>query len=609
MHVRTALLVLVASLGVAMHALAIEPADPDLSPEARRVLEYLTSVYGRKTLTAVSRYGGGPAAVLHMTGREPAISGTDICGFARKDSDQYHATVKGTVAQCLRWWQEKGGLLTLHYHWGLPGDPEGTAWGDKNRNERVRIDLAKATTPGTDEHRAVLADLRVTADYLKQLADAGVPVLWRPLHEIDGNWFWWTDPETPENTAALWRMMFDYFVKERGLHNLIWVYNAAHVTHGLKKRDATLDDEIAYRRRFYPGDRYVDIASIDTYSNPKLGWGAPWDDARRRAFELMERVAPDKMLAVGEDAALINPDVVQKEGPGWLYCLAWFAGGKSNPPDWMQKTFNHDAMLTLDELPLLADRNVAPNVRITEPADGAAPARPNVRLEGVAGDRNGNLKSVTVHALRGPWLNWFLRGDDDVGRLLPDATRLGEARLGSDGHWTFTWENAPAGYHNLVAFARDADGAVACSNAVRLTLGIENLARGRPVTASSTSPHGGPLEEAVDGDPLTMWWSDHEKPDPQWLAVDLGSVRTVGGVSVTWWKAYARSWAVQVSEDGRAWREVGAVKGKNNFYGDSDLIRFEPVRARHVRLHFAERAVTWQAYTVFEFAVYEAIPQ
>jgi mannan endo-1,4-beta-mannosidase len=65
----------------------------------------------------------------------------------------------------------------------------------------------------------------VTADYLKQLADARVPVLWRPLHEIDGSWFWWTDAETPENTAALWRLMFDYFVNERELHNLIWVYN------------------------------------------------------------------------------------------------------------------------------------------------------------------------------------------------------------------------------------------------------------------------------------------------------------------------------------------------------------------------------------------------
>ena len=238
-----------------------------------------------------------------------------------------------------------------------------------------------------------------------------------------------------------------------------------------------------------------------------------------------------------------------------------------------------------------------------------SPRAPRRRVRILPRCRNENLKSVSIHALNGPWRNWFLRGDANVARLLPDATRLGEARLGPGGRWAFTWENAPAGYHNLVAFARDADGAVACSNAVRLTLGIENLARGRPVTASSTSQHGGPLAEAVDGNPQTMWWSDHEKPDPQWLAVDLGSVRTVGGVSVTWWKAYARSCAVQVSEDGQARQEVAAVQGRNNSFGDSDLVRFAPVPARHVRLHCTERAVTWQAYTVFEFAVYEGIPQ
>ncbi len=76
--------------------------------------------------------------------------------------------------------------MSLHYHWGMPGDPTNTAWGDKNRDERKRIDLARVLTPGTEEHKNTIADLSVTADYLRQLCDARVPVLWRPLHEIDG---------------------------------------------------------------------------------------------------------------------------------------------------------------------------------------------------------------------------------------------------------------------------------------------------------------------------------------------------------------------------------------------------------------------------------------
>ncbi len=584
-------------------SLALEPADPDLMPEARRLLDYLESQYGREILTGISRFGGGPPAVLHRTGREPAVSGTDIYGFHTKFGEQYHSVVRGVVADCTRWWHQKGGIVTLHYHWGKPGDADGSAWVGGARGTG-RLDLARAATPGTEEHDVFIQDLSVTADYLQQLADAKVPVLWRPFHEIDGGWFWWTDAKTPENTAALWRAMFDYLVKERGLHNLIWVYNAAHRANALG-RDATFEENVAHRRRFYPGAAYVDIASIDTYANRDLGWGAPQDDARRRAHELMEQVSPGKILAIAEDSALVNPDVAQEEGPSWLYCLAWFAGDA----DWMRHAYRHEHMLTLDELPLLVEHNVMPNVRIEGPADGAVLDGPNVELEGRASDRNGNLEGVTIHALSGPWLNWFERGDAAVAEAIPEGTRLGEAQVEPGGRWTFTWRGAPAGYHNLVAFARDAAGAVACSNGVRVTVGIGNLARGRLVSASSTSEHGGELDDAVDGDPNTMWWSDKAQPDPQWLAVDLGSARTVGGVSVTWWKAYARAYTVQVSSDGSQWREVAGIENRRNHPGDSDLIRFEPVQARHVRLHCTGRAVDWQAYTVFELGIYEAIPE
>ena len=105
------------------------------------------------------------------------------------------------------------------------------------------------------------------------------------------------------------------------------------------------------------------------------------------------------------------------------------AGGKSNPPDWMRKTFHHDHMLTLDELPLLVQGNVAPNVRISEPADGLEVRGPDVQLSGFASDRNTNLKSVTLHALGGPWRNWFLRSDADVVKAFEPSTLLGEAKL------------------------------------------------------------------------------------------------------------------------------------------------------------------------------------
>ncbi|MGQ9592498.1 MAG: discoidin domain-containing protein [Planctomycetota bacterium] len=132
---------------------------------------------------------------------------------------------------------------------------------------------------------------------------------------------------------------------------------------------------------------------------------------------------------------------------------------------------------------------------------------------------------------------------------------------------------------------------------------------GAKATASSTSKYGGPPEAAIDGDPNSMWWSDKDQPDPQWLMVDLGVERTVGGVGVASWKAYAKDYTVEVSTDARSWHEAARVEGRSNWLGDMDVLRVKSIPARYVRLHCTTPAVTWQDHTVYEFGVYESIPE
>jgi mannan endo-1,4-beta-mannosidase len=132
-------------------------------------------------------------------------------------------------------------------------------------------------------------------------------------------------------------------VKERKLHNLIWVYSAGVHAGGLKqalkkageKREPTLEEEIAFRKRYYPGDNYVDIAGIDIY--PGSGYGQPTEDVYPKAFQIMQQVAPDKMLAMCESGVPLNPDLMQKDGPKWLYNLQWFEGEVA----WDQKVYSH----------------------------------------------------------------------------------------------------------------------------------------------------------------------------------------------------------------------------------------------------------------------------
>jgi mannan endo-1,4-beta-mannosidase len=334
--------------GIAGWTSAAEPSNRDLTPEARAVLDYLEAVYGKQVVTGIS--GTKNAETVHrLTGKHPAILAIDISGWNSPTwGNSYTSVVERYTEQIEAWWKA-GGIVTVQFHWKHPMKPNGTAWVGKHGKNPPSgpLDLAKAVRPGTEEHKAVMRDLGKTADYLERLRDARVPILWRPLHEIDGGWFWWTDREKPENTAALWRLIFDYYVKERKLNNLIWVYNA-----GLKSAAKGKDvEQIEFRKRYYPGAKYVDISGIDIYTNDYYGWKPYQESSYPKAFRIMEQVSPGKMLALSESGAIPNPDMMAKDGPKWLYCLPWWADNKNNPADWVKTTYRHPLMITREQLP------------------------------------------------------------------------------------------------------------------------------------------------------------------------------------------------------------------------------------------------------------------
>ena len=76
--------------------------------------------------------------------------------------------------------------------------------------------------PNSADYKLLLRDMDAIAVQLQKFSDAGVPVLWRPLHEAEGGWFWW-GAKGPEPFKKLWRLMYDRFTNVHHLHNLIWV--------------------------------------------------------------------------------------------------------------------------------------------------------------------------------------------------------------------------------------------------------------------------------------------------------------------------------------------------------------------------------------------------
>jgi len=538
--------------GAAAPVAAMEPANPKLNATASKVLDYLESVHQKKMLCGYNVYVHTPDD-FEQTGKQAAVWGRDIRWLSKKP---------GEVAQHAK---RHGYILTLHWHWDFNGD---SAWQSKRKK---KVDMAQLVTPGTPEHAQVMKELARAADTLQVFEDADVPVLWRPLHEIDGGWFWWTDKKTPANTAKLWRMMFDYFTRQRKLDNLIWVYSA-----GVGKTKT-----LEYRRGFYPGAKYVDISGIDIY-----GVDFRKDVEKYWAYyNVMAKVSPGKMLALGECDAVPDPDKTRAgKLPKWLYALPWWGTpSRRRPPDWALMTMRHDFVVTLDEMPALGSGPIAPHVGILEPRDDGsawfADKPPVFKVRAI--DRDGSVRRVT-----------FLADGKPIGTV-------------AAAPYTLTWTNARAGCYDVTARAEDDAGLKTTSNTIRVSVGMVDLARGKPVVASS----GDTPKSAVDGSYFTSWSA--AKSDAAWLYVDLGAVRKIDRVNLLWgWKIHPSAFTVDVAraEPGKPGSWTAVHKATDRPYETweaTDRIRFDPAEARYVRVSAAKRAgrQRWSGYKLMALEV------
>ncbi|GHG99785.1 discoidin domain-containing protein [Streptomyces lanatus] len=127
-----------------------------------------------------------------------------------------------------------------------------------------------------------------------------------------------------------------------------------------------------------------------------------------------------------------------------------------------------------------------------------------------------------------------------------------------------------------------------------------DLALHRPATSSSVDDPGNRPGNATDGDPKTRWSSAFE--DDQWIEVDLGASVSFDRVVVTWEQAYAKTYTIQVSDDGQEWRDAASVDNTATplpfrTTGSAALqnVEFEARTARHVRVLCHSRATSWGA--------------
>jgi len=302
--------------------------DPDATPEAQRLMAWLQEQYGSYILSGqyVDPYMdydqpqfkdaqgnvdirlSNELGVLQEIngGKLPVVVGLDFTGV------EYPEQWQDWVTQLALQWNELGGVVTFCWHWLVPSDinrdpAEWRRWGDdswstmnvKDTNFDLKAALADKSGVG---YQWLMQSIDNVAAQLLVLQEAGVPVLWRPLHEAAGGWFWWG--EDKDAYLELYRLLHDKLTNEYGLHNLIWLWNAQ-------------DND------WYPGDEYVDILADDPYPPGNKAWLHYVDSSRTVRFKYTHQANPAKMVAMSEDANLPSLNRMWRKNTKWLFFCTW----------------------------------------------------------------------------------------------------------------------------------------------------------------------------------------------------------------------------------------------------------------------------------------------
>lgn len=281
---------------------ASQPVNPHATPEARALLAYLNSISGKGIVTGQHNYPYTGARWTDMaydlTGKYPGLYGQDFGFSAGEDKDSVLSRPE-MIEEVKRQYQH-GSIIALTWHEVRPTDDEPVTFTGSVQAHLTDYEWKELLTPGTPIYNRWCAQVDVVAGYLRQLRDAHVPVLYRPYHEINGNWFWWTGRPGKEGSAALYRQLYDRFVNVHHLDNLIWVWNVNAPNPGWPP--------VA---EYYPGANYADVVSMDIYG-----------EFKQEFYDSMVAVAGNKPIALAEVGGLPSPDVLEKQ-PKWTYFMSW----------------------------------------------------------------------------------------------------------------------------------------------------------------------------------------------------------------------------------------------------------------------------------------------
>ena len=326
-------------------------AEGDLSNKeagksAKELMDFMTESYGKYLLTgqyASSEKNDELELIYRTTGKYPAIRYSALHTNGKTFDSSFR-----DIDACADWYR-KGGVVGLMWYWEAPSKGKPSVYTKetdfKLSDAKTDIDIAEMTQEEirglfgegkiSEQCYGLILDLDNMAGQLTSLKNKGVPVLWRPLHEGYGDWFWW-GASGGEDYKWLWELMYRRYTNYFELDNLIWIWNG--------QSESTLVNKSTF-----------DIASLDIYLEDNKDYGSRYE----QFLALQNIVGKDKLIALSECSTVPDIDASFRDNAVWSFFGLWYGkyirdnngeySEKYTSKEALIRTYNSDGALTLDE--------------------------------------------------------------------------------------------------------------------------------------------------------------------------------------------------------------------------------------------------------------------
>lgn len=369
--------------------------NPNSDDKTKNVYAFLRSQYGQNIISGQTAYWDELIAVAERT---PVIRAFDFQSYTVGYPYLWDNTIgghtfgwidSGVTQDAINWYNstDKKGIVSFQWHWHSPWG--GNVSTNTFYTQYTNFDVSQAVVQGTNENTAIIRDIDSIASQLKRLQNAGVPVLWRPLHEAGGKWFWW-GAKTANDCLKLYDILYERLTNYHQLNNLIWVW-------------ATPEEE------WYPGNNKIDIIGYDSYP------GAYVYGTQKAVFnQLYDIVGGEKMIAMTENGPLPDIDKCIEEDAMWLYFSSWSnLVTQQNSNEHIKQVYAHKNVITLDEM-----LDIITKVKTTQTNDFFIypnPAKNELTVEGIK--RKGNSTITITNTLGQVVLNTQYVDNGNVMRV------------------------------------------------------------------------------------------------------------------------------------------------------------------------------------------------